>query len=279
MVVLTKENFSIRQICESGQCFRLEKLEGQEEIYGLTAFGRHLVIRQKDNEISFDCPADEYENLWKGYFDLEEDYGAIIRSIDERDIYLQKAAAFGNGIRILKQDLWEMIISFIVSQQNNIKRIRKCIDLLCRRYGEKKETADGSIFFDFPTPKALSGASLEELYACNLGYRSRYVRETAICVLNGGVDLDAVRVMGYKEAKTELMKLCGVGIKVAECVCLFALHKTEAFPVDTHINKVMKEQYPEGFPFQRYRGYEGTLQQYIFYYDLTGGREFEKNYH
>lgn len=279
MVTLTKENFSIRQICESGQCFRLEKLEGRNDAYGLTAFGRYLVICQKDNEVSFDCPADEYENLWKGYFDLEEDYGAIIRSIDEKDIYLQKAAAFGSGIRILKQDLWEMIISFIVSQQNNIKRIRKCIGFLCRKYGEKRETAEGIIYYDFPTPKALAGASLEELYACNLGYRSRYVHETAVCVLNGGVDLEAVKAMDYMEAKAELMKLCGVGIKVAECVCLFALHKTEAFPVDTHINKVMKEQYLEGFPFERYSGYEGTLQQYIFYYDLAGGKGFEENGH
>ena len=164
-----------------------------------------------------------------------------------------------------------MIVSFIVSQQNNIKRIRKCISLLCRRYGEEKAAASGKRYYDFPTAKALAGASFEELYACNLGYRSRYIHETAVSIAEGAVDLEAVRKMDYLAAKAELMKLCGVGIKVAECICLFALHKTEAFPVDTHISKVLTAQYPSGFPFDRYKGYAGTLQQYIFYYDLMNG--------
>lgn len=291
MISVAKENFSIKQICDSGQCFRLRKLNGpghemgptkkekgrlwkepkeaaEVERYGLTAFGKFLEIEERQNEITFHCKEEEFERIWKGYFDLEEDYGKIIDLIDEEDDYLLRAAAFGSGVRILRQDLWEMIVSFIISQQNNIKRIRKCIDYLCERYGEKRKTESGMVYYDFPTPKVLCNASLEDLYACNLGYRSRYIHETAASIASGRVDLKALRTMTYEEAKAELMKLHGVGVKVAECICLFALHQTQAFPVDTHIHKVLAEQYPEGFPVKRYKGYEGTLQQYIFYYDL-----------
>lgn len=285
MVTITKDYFSIRQICESGQCFRLERLssEGEEtreqrdyrvekrERYALTALGKYLELEQKGNRIFFDCAQEEFDGLWKNYFDLEEDYGKIISSIDEEDAYLLKAAACGSGIRILRQDLWEMIVSFIISQQNNIKRIRKCISLLCRKYGEEGRTDSGKIYYHFPGAEKLAAAKPEDLYACNLGYRSRYVHETAVSVATGEVDLQALKAMDYRAAKAELMKLRGVGIKVAECICLFALHKTEAFPVDTHISKVLAAQYPSGFPSERYQGYEGTLQQYIFYYDLMNG--------
>lgn len=298
MVVITKDYFSIRQICESGQCFRLEQLgeaagtdadsghgntgtrrkadlcggqdtkEAGVERYGLTALGRYLEIEQSKNEIKFDCTEEEFEQVWRPYFDLDEDYGKIMGLIDKEDAYLLEAAAFGKGIRILRQDLWEIIISFIISQQNNIKRIRKNIGLLCQRYGEKKAAGRGMPYYDFPSPRALAQASLEDLYACGLGYRSRYIRETALSVLKREVDLERVKGLDYQAAKEELLKLCGVGIKVAECICLFALHQTDAFPIDTHIDKVLARQYPDGFPFGRYRGYAGTIQQYIFYYDL-----------
>lgn len=296
MVSITKENFSIGQICESGQCFRLHRLEGSNreqkikaEIrnkrsltnedgnqisdgkYALTALGQYLEMEQRQNQFFFDCTPEEFERVWREYFDLEEDYGKIMDMIDPRDTYLLKAAAYGSGIRILRQDLWEMIISFIVSQQNNIRRIRKCIETLCQRYGEEKRLEDGRKYYIFPTPETLAKASLEELYACNLGYRSKYIHKTAASVALGDIDLDAIRQMDYKEAMKELCKLTGVGEKVANCICLFALHKTEAFPVDTHIQKVLREQYADGFPFDRYAGYAGTLQQYIFYYDLKKG--------
>lgn len=271
MITITKNNFSIRQICESGQCFRLQKLnELPGEKYGLTAFGRYLEIEQKQNQIIFDCTPEEFKQVWEGYFDLEEDYGSVISSIDCKDIYLLKAASYGEGIRILRQDLWEMIISFIISQQNNIKRIRKCVHYLCQKYGEEKKSESGKLYYTFPEPDTLASASIEDLYACNLGYRSKYIKKTAQSITGGEVDLTAIMKMDYTAAKTELCKLCGVGEKVANCICLFALHKTEAFPIDTHIYKVLKKHYPEGFPFERYSGYAGIMQQYIFYYDLHG---------
>lgn len=267
MVIVQNENFSARQICMSGQCFRMEMCS--DDKYCLIAAGKYLEISQRGDEISFGCTQEEYDRIWSGYFDMETDYAGIIAGIDHADPYLMTAAGYGSGIRILRQDLWETIISFLISQQNNIKRIRKCIGLLCERYGEKKVSIKNDVaYFDFPTPGALAGASLEELYACGLGYRSKYICQTAKNVYHGEADLEGLRKMDYDTAKKELLKLYGVGVKVADCICLFALHHTEAFPRDTHINKVMAVRYPGGFPFERYGKNSGILQQYIFYYDL-----------
>lgn len=265
MKKIDRKNFSLEQICESGQCFRMVCEEG---IYSLVAFGEYLEMRQDDSFIYLDCSDEEYEIIWKNYFDMDTDYAEMIASIDKEDEYLLSAAANGDGIRILKQDLWEMIISFIISQQNNIKRIRKCINLICEKYGEEKYSKYGKKYYAFPTPEALACASIEDLYACNLGYRSRYIHETSVAVLNKEINLDELVNLDYTMAREELLKLCGIGVKVADCICLFALHHTQAFPIDTHIKKVMEKEYPEGFPFGRYKGYSGILQQYIFYYDL-----------
>lgn len=271
MVQITKDHFSIEQICKSGQCFRMNALEGEKAgTVGLVAFGKYLEVFQNGDKIYFDCTQEDYENIWKSYFDMETDYAAIIEYIDAADSYLMSAAAFGSGIRILRQDLWEMIVSFIISQQNNIKRIRRCISLLCEKYGEKRIAQNGVEYYDFPTPEALFWASTEDLYACNLGYRSRYIHETASAVFHREIDLAKLSMASYQDACRELLKLCGVGAKVADCICLFALHKMEAFPKDTHINKVLAAQYPNGFPYERYNGCGGVIQQYLFFYDLNG---------
>ncbi|MCM1325268.1 MAG: hypothetical protein NC094_01460 [Bacteroidales bacterium] len=267
MVQIKNNNFSLAQISESGQCFRMNELSGGR--YALTAHGRYLELMQKEDEIFFDCAEEEFEQIWKEYFDLNTDYGKIIALADAGDLYLQKAADYGKGIRILKQDAWETVISFIISQQNNIKRIRRSIDLLCTRYGEELHTREGRIYHAFPTPKSLAAASLEELYACNLGYRSRYVKQSAQSIATGEVDLEKVGGMEYPHSAGELKKLCGVGDKVADCISLFGLHQLDAFPKDVHINRVLEKQYPDGFPFEKYKGYAGVLQQYLFYYDLT----------
>ncbi len=269
MIRIKNNNFSLAQISESGQCFRMTELgEGR---YELIAWGRYLELMQEKDAICFDCTEEEFEQIWKEYFDLDTDYGKIIASVDSGDSYLQKAADYGSGIRILRQDVWEMLISFIISQQNNIKRIRKCIDLLCAKYGEEKIAYGGRTYHAFPTPETLAEASLEELYACNLGYRSRYIKQTAQSIAIGEVDLDKIRTMEYPEANEELKKLCGVGAKVADCICLFGLHRLDAFPKDVHIGRVLENCYPKGFPFEKYSGFAGVLQQYIFYYDLKVG--------
>ena len=161
-----------------------------------------------------------------------------------------------------------MIVTFLISQQNNIKRIRKCIETICRKYGERKISATGVEYYAFPTVAALSRATEEELRGCGLGYRAKYIAVTAGTIASCEISLEKIYDMRYPAAKKELMKLCGVGEKVAECICLFALHHMDAFPIDTHIRQVMDVHYKRGFPNRRYKGMRGIMQQYIFYYDL-----------
>lgn len=257
----------LKQICYSGQCFRMNELEPNK--YELIALGHYLEIEQKGEEFFFSCDEKEFELIWGNYFDLSTDYEKIINSIEKEDSYLNEAAKLGKGIRILRQDLWEMIVTFIISQQNNIPRIRKCIHLICERYGQKKKTDKEKIYYDFPTPEALANASEEELRACNLGYRSRYIKKTAWSVTHKEICLSELYTMDHTDAKKELLKLYGIGNKVANCICLFALHHIEAFPIDTHIQQVLDREYPNGFALERYREYAGILQQYMFHYEIN----------
>lgn len=269
--MVTKEikYFSLAQICDSGQCFRMRRIG--ENHFSLVASDRYLEAEQTGKEVAFACSQDEFESFWKHYFDLDTDYGNYIEKIDPKDQYLKAAAEAGRGIRILNQDLWEMIVSFLISQQNNIVRIRRCIQNICQRYGEEKRFGDGTGYFAFPTPSALSMATEEELKECNLGYRAKYVLRAAKDVTDGRISLKTLQEMKYPKAREELLKFYGVGEKVADCICLFALHQLEAFPVDTHIRQALDSHYKRGFPKRRYKGMDGVMQQYIFYYELQGG--------
>lgn len=269
------KDFSLEQISRSGQCFRLNLCEGRQaengaDTYSLVAGGHYLELSQRGKILTLSCGEAEWRKLWKNYFDWDTDYSAWKAAVDPEDGYLTAAVTFGGGIRILRQELWEMIISFIISQQNNIPRIKKSVESVCCRFGEERENFRGEIYYAFPGPERLAALSAEELAPCHLGYRNRYILETARMVAEGKVDLAALDKMDYDSAKSELMKLCGVGVKVAECICLFALHHVEAFPVDTHIQQMLAENYPEGFPFERYEGFAGVLQQYGFFYELYG---------
>ena len=284
MVTIQTENFSLEQIWQSGQCFRMRQTEGvseeffREQItgrgegrgYEIIAGHRYLEAFSRGERCMLSCSKEEYEDFWKGYFDLENDYNSYISRVDPGDGYLLSAASLGWGIRILKQDLWETLVSFLISQQNNIVRIRRCISNICRQYGEKRVSSGGKEYYAFPEPNALAGLKEDGLRECNLGYRSKYVVRAARSVASGETDLARICGMGYPEAKAELLKLFGVGEKVAECICLFALHHLEAFPVDTHISQAMEKHYKKGFPLKRYQGIQGVMQQYIFYYELHG---------
>ena len=181
--MITKEldHFSIEQICRSGQCFRMNPEDDGR--YSVIAGDRYLEIRQQGDRSCFCCSEEDFENFWSDYFDLETDYSVYLSKIDPRDDYLLNAARFGSGIRILRQDLWEMIVSFLISQQNNIVRIRRCIRNICESYGEEKVTAQGEVYHAFPRPEALAFLDEDELKACNLGYRSKYVVRAARSVI------------------------------------------------------------------------------------------------
>ncbi|MFV0527540.1 MAG: DNA-3-methyladenine glycosylase family protein [Lachnospiraceae bacterium] len=261
------EHLDLNQICHSGQCFRMSDLGN--ETYALIAHGRRLAMEQRGTTILFDCTEQEFEELWYSYFDLATDYAAVKSAVNSEDTYLQNAMLTGSGIRILRQELWEMIITYIISQRNNIPRIKRCVNFLCERFGEQKTDSRGELFYTFPQPEAIAVSTDEVLRECNLGYRSRYVLQTARDVADGVFDLRYLSGLPYEEAREELLRLHGVGNKVAECICLFALHHVEAFPIDTHIQQMLQENYPQGFPFEAYAGYAGILQQYAFYYELN----------
>ena len=206
---LSIPDFDLRHIYESGQCFRWEPL-GQDT-YRIPAFGRTLTVRQTDGVFDFSCGAGEFDALWRSYFDLDTDYAAIKARVAPRDAYLQAAVAYGWGMRILRQDLWEVIVSFIVSQNNNIPRIRKNLRDLCAMQGGA-----------FPTPVALAAAQPETLRALGLGYRAEYLCAAGAHFTQADA-LDALRAMSYPEAHTALRAVKGVGPKVADCICLFGL--------------------------------------------------------
>ncbi|XCP85947.1 DNA glycosylase [Roseburia hominis] len=306
MIKIKSEHFNISQICASGQCFRMEMRENGR--YSVIAGERYVEVKQcKEGAVFYFeedlnkkecskiwpgniCKEGEREPLeketaswemqefcgfWRQYFDLETDYAAYMEMANPNDAYLMRAIAFGSGMRILRQDLWEMIVSFLISQQNNIVRIRRCIHNICEKYGEERRNFHGEVFYTFPKPEALAGLDENALMECNLGYRSKYVVRAARSVLSGEIDLEAVEGMPYKKAKAELLKLFGVGEKVADCICLFALHHLQAFPVDTHIQQALGAHYKRGFPHRRYGKFQGVIQQYIFYYELCGEKDGE----
>lgn len=268
MVRRTVNNFDMGQICDCGQCFRMQQRD--KNTYDVIASGRYLEIEQNGKEVAFSCEESEFDGFWREYFDIDRDYALYMESVNPNDRYLVNAIQFGSGIRILHQDLWETIVSFLISQQNNIVRIRRCIRNICERYGEEKENFRGERYYVFPEPERLAVLAEDELKECNLGYRSKYVVRAARSIVEGEIDPGAVREMRYKDAKAKLLGMYGVGEKVADCICLFGLHHLEAFPTDTHILQAMEMQYKRGFPKKRYKGFEGVMQQYVFYWELRG---------
>lgn len=268
MITVELDNFSLREICQSGQCFRMEEIE--ENVFELIAGDKYLKMSQEGSIVNFYCSDMEFLCYWVPYFDIDADYGRYIEKINPRDKYLTAAAQCGSGIRILKQDPWEMIITFLISQQNHISRIKGCVERLCRQYGECRQKPDGGEYWTFPTQEQLGRATEEELRELGMGYRAKYIVETTRSFLEGEHSIEKIyENRYYSRVKKELMELSGVGEKVADCICLFGLHHMDAFPIDTHIRQVLKEHYKKGFPNRRYRGMRGIMQQYIFYYELT----------
>ncbi len=285
MVAFQGTDFDADRIWRSGQCFRMR--EAAPGSFTVLAGDRSLSFQQipgapgaggkgapeEGVTLLFDCEEQEFEDFWRPYFDLDTDYAAFRDRIDQEDLYLSQAAECGKGIRILRQDPWEMIVTFLISQQNNIARIRRCIENICASYGEERRDRHGCLYHAFPLPAALADLPENALLSCNLGYRSKYVVRAARAAADGSFPLAGLAAMTYPEAREELRKLFGVGGKVADCVCLFGLHHLMAFPVDTHISQALAAHYPDGFPMERYAGFQGVLQQYIFYRELAGGGE------
>lgn len=260
-------DFSPGAIAESGQCFRMAAVA-----YGwtVTAQGRYLEIEpgSEPGVFRFSCAPQEFETIWRRYFDLEADYAAYRNKCLKKDKYLRRACAYGQGLRILRQDPWEMLISFVISQRKSIPAIRRAVEELCRAFGEEHR-AGRRVYHAFPSPTALACAGSRQLEACGLGYRAKYVHDAACRVAEGRLDLQALAGRPTPEVQQSLMEVYGVGIKVAQCVLLFGYHRLEALPVDVWMDRVIREHYHGKFP-RSYQDCAGILQQYLFYYARSG---------
>lgn len=267
-------DFDISKIAESGQCFRMtENIDGS---YGLIHKGKYLEISQVEDDNNTDCvkynlscTEKDYENIWKDYFDLSFNYEKIRLAADVSDDFLIKAIDFGRGIRILQQDPWEMLISFIISQRKSIPAIRTSIEKLCAICGDAFETPFGTKY-SFPNPEQIATLSIEQLDSCSLGYRSKYLADAAKKVISGELDVYSLSSLSDDDLRNSLLELFGVGIKVANCVMLFGYHRLDAFPADVWIKRALESEYPDGFPYDKYTGFGGIMQQYIFFYMRSG---------
>ena len=252
---------SLRQTLESGQCFRWKKLSEGEYIGA--AGGRYLKIRQTDNGAVFTVKNEEDTAFWLNYFDSGTDYDAVIRKFSA-DPILKAASEENRGIRILRQEPFETLISFIISQNNNIARITGIIDRLCESFGDRITDEYGGIW-SFPGADRIAALSPEDLAPLRAGFRVRYILDASRKVSCGQVDLDAIYGMSCDEGRQYLKTITGVGDKVADCVLLFAYHKTEAFPSDVWIKRITAEYYADGLP-ECMGDHRGIAQQYLFEY-------------
>lgn len=276
MIIRIGDDFDLNKIAESGQCFRWTKqephtLSGQgagSDTFRIIAGGSCLYITSLgDDRYELDCTDEEYRCFWQNYFDLRENYRSIRSRVDpKQDPFLWKAAEHEKGIRILRQDAWEMLVTFIISQNRNIPAIRRSVELLSEACGDKRTDSEGREYYAFPTPAAAAALTQEELSACRLGYRCKYVHAAAEAAAGGSIDLERLKTADEPETLSILTSLFGVGIKVANCVSLFGLHHIDAFPVDVWMKRILAEQYPDGYPYEKYSPYNGIYQQYMFAY-------------
>ena len=260
IIIQNIKNFNIEQTLDCGQCFRWNL--NNKGMYQGIAFGKLISIyKENDNIIIENTNEEDFKNIWVKYFDLSTDYSLIKEQLCKIDPLLEKAARYAPGIRILNQDPWEALCSFVISQNNNIPRIKGIISRLCENFGEEISENE----FSFPSAKLISKLSLEDLAPLRCGFRASYILDAANKVASKEVDLEKIECLSIEEGKTELLKIKGVGPKVAECTLLYGFHKLEAFPVDVWMKKAMQVLFPNKTP-EMFGKYAGIAQQYIFHY-------------
>jgi N-glycosylase/DNA lyase len=263
MVEITDvSDFDLERIFECGQCFRWNV--DKNGAYTGVAFGIAARIYRDGNSIFISGTIDEFESVWLDYFDLNRDYSEIRRGLCVDD-FMQEATTQGAGIRILRQEKWEALCSFIISQCNNIPRIKSIISTICKEFGNAIEL-DGQTYYSFPSAQTIALLDADKLAPARCGYRAEYIITAAKAVASGKLDLDYISIGSPDVARAELKKLHGVGDKVADCVLLFGLNMLDAFPVDVWIKRAMDEHFEKGFDYRIFSPYAGVAQQYIFHY-------------
>ncbi|MCI7207836.1 MAG: 8-oxoguanine DNA glycosylase [Clostridium sp.] len=268
------EDFEPKHVFECGQCFRW--LREEDGSYTGVVQGKVINVKKENDLIIFDnTNKEDFENIWFDYFDLGRNYGEIKNQLKVMDEYLEKATEFGKGIRILQQDGWEMLISFIISANNRIPMIQRAINNLSERYGKFIDEYRGKKYYAFPTPEELSKVSVEDIRACQTGFRDKYIKSVVDYVNENNEDVLSYRKLDTSECIKELVKFNGVGPKVADCIALFGMQKYDTFPVDVWVKRVMEEFYVEDnlslpkirkFALDKFGDLAGFAQQYLFYY-------------
>ncbi len=271
--ILSAKNFIPDQVFDCGQCFRFDKNE-HGRYFGV-AKGKYIEVERQGNDIVLhNCTKDDYCCLFRDFFDMDFDYDGIVSEFPKDDV-LSKAAFFGNGIRILHQDNWEALCSFIISQNNNIPRIKGIIRNLCERYGEPIFTdSDGKVHYSFPDAVSVANAGESAMAELRTGFRAKYIYDAASKVASGEIDLSAPYDMSYEDGAKYLQQIKGVGLKVASCVLLFSYRKYNAFPVDVWVKRILEKYYDGKVGAEYFGKYAGLCQQYLFYYERCQNNVF-----
>lgn len=273
IIISNIKDFKLSQTLECGQCFHFVKIN--EEEYYISAYNRLLHVAQQDEELVFyNTSRDDVENIWINYFDLERDYALIKKRLLEIDLALEPAINSMWGVRILNQDFWETLISFIISQNQQIPRIKQIVANISKACGQDV----GCDMYSFPDVDSILTIGEEGVKNCKAGFRSAYIMDACHKFKSGVINENDLRQMDYADCITTLKQIKGVGDKVANCVALFSLGHRSAFPVDVWIKRIMEAVYfqeetavsvIEDFAKKRFGEYGGYAQQYLFYY----GRE------
>ena len=272
LILKDVDSFSLGDIFDCGQCFRWEKI--LPDTYEGVAFGRALRISRNENEVILHSTSrEDFDKIWYRYFDFDTDYGRIKKKLSD-DRVLKEAIGYGEGIRILCQDLWECVVSFIISASNNIPRIKKIIASLCENFGDEI-IYEGKRYFTFPDPEKISSLTLDELSVIKAGFRDKYILSVAKSFAAGEIKAEDFAGLTTDEARERLKKLPGVGNKVADCILLFSLSKRDSFPVDVWVKRIMEYCYfgeetgideISRFAGEKFGELGGYAQQYLFFY-------------
>jgi len=269
------KNFNIAEILECGQCFRFEKFgEGH---YCLVAYGKVLYVKQDGDKVQFwyegaEIDETQFNIVWAKYFDMQRDYVFVQQKIAEDDTIMQAAVDFAPGIRMLQQDPFEIIISFIISQNNRIPQIKQVVKNICEKYGEPI----GGGHYSFPTPDSLATATSEDLRALKAGFRDKYIVDATKRVILGELPINRDCDVPTSELRQMLMDTKGIGEKVADCILLMGYGRYESFPIDVWVRRVMERLYFDGnsvpaskiqqFAKSRFGENAGFANQYLFHY-------------
>lgn len=266
------KNFNIKQVVECGQCFRWKKVTDSNYIG--VAYGRVIEVVQEGDKIQIlNTTEEDFNNIWQEYFDFDRDYSEVKDKLIDDEL-LKKSMEFGYGVRVLNQEPFEILISFIISARNSIPVISKTINNISKKYGTKLQYK-GEDYYTFPTIEQLSIATEDDIRETGASFRSKYIVDTVRRLKDGELSLEEIMALNDDECHTKLQEFKGVGAKVADCVMLFSMKKTSAFPVDVWVKRAMIYFYDAKdsslnkiriFARDRFGELSGFAQQYLFYY-------------